>query len=356
MEIVDFRRIKPPDEIGKVKRRFLFPVLAPLAGAYSAASWLWRRLPAKASDPGVPVISVGSISVGGTGKTPLCIHIARKFARQALKVCILSRGYRRKSRRSPLAVSDGKRILATLEEAGDEPFMMAKRLPDVGVVVGKDRVRAARSARGLMDPDLLVLDDGFQYRHILKRAEIVCMDRASLSQGDHTLPLGTLREGFSSIKPTHIMVISSKHGDGEGVIDDFKRHGSQRVFFASQSQPTFSDADGRPVEAQSLQTEGVAILSAIARPGGFENTCLAAGINAAVSIRFEDHHWYTPRDVEKTRAIMGRYGCSILATTEKDIHKLPADLRRFAAVVRVDIEIDDEDRFWEILNAAIEVE
>lgn len=330
----------------------LLPALAVLAGLYGAAVWVWRRLPVESSDPGVPVISVGSISVGGTGKTPVCMYVAREFARRAVRVCILSRGYRRKGRTSPLVVSDGERVVATVEEAGDEPYMMARRLAGVGVVVGRDRIKAALEARRSMNPDLVILDDGFQYRHIAKRAEIVCLDWDSM-RARAALPLGPLREGRSAIGVEHIVVFFLRDGEARPQQDDLDQLGCREVFYAGWSQPVHRDGDGNEISADDMSGSRVAIVSGIARPGRFETTCLAAGLSAPVTIRFDDHHWYTQADANTIKVAMSQFGCDRLVTTEKDIHKLPADLRQAAVVLEIDTEIDDADRFFKTLAAAI---
>jgi tetraacyldisaccharide 4'-kinase len=356
MDIIDLRKIKPPDEIGAFKRGILFPVLAPLSGVYALASRLWRSTPPKVTDPGVPVISIGSISVGGTGKTPLCMHVARRFAARGTRVCVLSRGYRRRSKRSPLAVSDGDRLLATVEEAGDEPYMMARRLPGVAVMVGKNRIEGALAANDMFAPALLVLDDGFQYRRIAKSAEIVCLDLASLKSGAAVLPLGSLREGLSSVKADHIVVVFLRHGDRVPSPGDIKRLRSRNVFYAARSKPCFVDGNGKAIDTGVPATDRVAIVSGLARPAGFEKSCLAAGVNAAVSIRFEDHHWYQEEDIDKIKSVMNAGRCNRIVTTEKDIYKMPAELKEMAIVARTDTEIEEADRFWNLLDDRVRVD
>ena len=350
MQIIDQRTIKPPDEIGPVRRVLLAPLLAPLSCAYALAVGAWRSMPRRAADPGVPVLSIGSISVGGTGKTPLAIEVARSFMERGVRVGILSRGYRRRSRQSPLAVSDGRRILVDVEEAGDEPFTMARRLPGVGVVVGRNRFEAALFARDLFDPRLLILDDGFQYRRILKSAEVVCLDPPCLKSGTALLPLGPLREGLASVRHNHIVVITLGVGE-EPPPEDLSRLAADNIFFFRRSRPTFADSSGKTVDLRGHG--GVVILSGIARPAAFEASCLAAGVNGIVSVRFEDHHWYGQKDSDTIRSVMERTGCSRLVTTEKDMVKLPGELRRMAVVARADPVIDQPDRFLNVLETAL---
>jgi tetraacyldisaccharide 4'-kinase len=352
---MDLRAIRPPDELGRSRRLLLTPLLAPLAAGYAIAIRAWRSWHVRASDPGLPILSIGSISVGGTGKTPLAIEVARRFAARGVRVGIVSRGYRRKSTKSPLAVSDGRRLLVGVEEAGDEPYMMAKRLPDVGVVVGRNRFRAALVARDLFDPGLLILDDGFQYKRIAKSAEIVCLDRRCLKAGTPLLPLGPLREGLGALRPDHIAVITLGLGEDPPPPEDLARLGVHNIFFFKRSTPTFTGSNGKAVGIDLLTSSRVAVVSGIARPADFEASCLAAGLDVAVSVRFEDHHWYVTKDVDTIRSVMERTGCSRLVTTEKDMVKLPAELRHVAVVARADPELSEPDRFFSVLEGAVGV-
>jgi tetraacyldisaccharide 4'-kinase len=346
MEVVDLRRIKPPDEISPWRRKMLFPVLAPLSVVYGGAMWLWRRLPARSVDLGIPVISIGSLSVGGTGKTPLCMLVAQRFAGSGRRACVISRGYRRRQRRSPLLVSDGRQVLATVEAAGDEAYMMAKRLRGIGVAVGKDRYAAALEARRRLDPDVLVLDDGFQCRHLVKHVEIVCLDRSSLCTGAATLPLGVLREGWSAIKLADLIVIVLNPEDPEPRKGDCTRLGSHNVFFAVRARPVFLDHYGKPLDREELDGRRNLLISGIARPETFEIGCLREGVNVVASMRFEDHHWYVESDVKKVTTFMEEHACSHIVTTEKDFHKLPARLREVASILRMDLALKDEEDFW----------
>jgi tetraacyldisaccharide 4'-kinase len=343
MDVIDLRRLRPPDEIGSVARGLLLPVLAPLSLLYGLGAWVRRKLPVKVVATDVPVVSVGSIAVGGTGKTPICIYVARMLQAAGSRVCIISRGYRRRSRLSPLAVSDGNRMLASLEDAGDEPYMMARRLPGTGVVVSADRVQAALEAERIMEPTVLVLDDGFQYRNIQKDVEVVCLDSTTLKGPSATLPLGILREGWSAIKPEHLIVIMLADGARKPCGEDLERLGSSSIFYATRSEPVYIDSADHPVS--DLTARRVMLVSGIARPGAFEATCTSSGLNVVASLRFDDHHWYGPADAERMRKAMKRYSCDNLVTTEKDMPKIPEELRFRTLVARTDVVIEDAERF-----------
>jgi tetraacyldisaccharide 4'-kinase len=369
METIDLRRIKPPDEVGAGKRKALFPVLAPLSLLYGLGMRLWRRLPLEAFDPGIPVISVGSLSVGGTGKTPLTMAVARRVAGRGLATCIISRGYRRKEKASPLLVSDGRRVLVGVGAAGDEPYMMAERLGGVAVVVGGDRAAAARLALDRLRPDLIVLDDGFQCRSLAKSAEVVCLDSKSLSAGSATLPLGILREPWAAIEAAHLVVLVLREGEAEPALEDLARLGSRPVFTAVRTGARLlkgASAPGAhdpPFEAADLpegsklggdwKAARVVLVSGIARPESFETGCAELGMNVVASLRFEDHHWYTERDAERVKQVMERHSATHLVTTEKDFYKLPGSLSRLALFLRIDLALVEEDRFWNALDTMV---
>lgn len=352
MNIVDLRKVKPPDEVGKL-RQALLPLLLPAAGLYHGATWLRRRIPNRPPDPGVPVISIGSISVGGAGKTPLCMLVARHFWGAGRRTCILSRGYRRLSKESPLVVSDGRELLATVESAGDEPYMMASRLEGTAVVVGSDRAAAARLAVHDLGSDLLLLDDGFQTRRIAKSVEVVCLDRKSMDPGAAVLPAGILREGRSAIKWADLIVVMLGPGEEGPAPEDLAWLGGREVLVAVRAVGSLVGSDGTPLDWEAVRTRRSLLVSGIARPENFERICLEEGLNVAASARFEDHHWYGEADEERLFGLMEELSCDMVVTTDKDVHKLPWGLRSRAAVLVMEIALRDEHRFWSRLDESL---
>jgi tetraacyldisaccharide 4'-kinase len=353
MEIVDARRLRPVNQMGSIQRACLAPAAVPLSLLYGALAGLWRRLPARADDLGKPVVSIGSILAGGSGKTPLCMHLAGTLAQRGQRVCIVSRGYMRRGGRSPLVVSDGDRVLASVEEAGDEPFLMATRLSGVGVVVGKNRAEAAAAARAAFDPDLFILDDGFQARGVVKTLEIVCLDRASLTSEERFLPWGRLREGWGAIQERHVVVVLL---DGEEAPPAGGRPAglaARVVFFAVRTGPVFIGPDGRALGRGDLVEDPVLVLSGIARPAGFEAACLAAGLKIPASLRTDDHHWYNAGDVARILALMERHRCERLVTTEKDLVRLPQELKARAVALRADMALTDARGLWDLIEGGL---
>jgi tetraacyldisaccharide 4'-kinase len=334
------------------RKALLAPLAYPLSRVYAAGIKVWRRRRASALDIGVPVLSVGSISVGGTGKTPLSMLIAEHFRDLARSVAIVSRGYKRKRGPSPLVVSDGRDIRAGVEEAGDEPYLMARRLAGVPVVIDSDRVRGALEARDVFGPDIILLDDGFQCRGISKRLDIVTLGPDALAPGAGYLPWGPLREGLDAVGEEDFMVyVARSQGErdyiwgeeGRGAAAHLRRR--KHFYLASYTSPVIVDGGGSPGEAP---VGPAVVVSGIARPEGFEATCGGLGIEVALRMRFDDHHWYGPADVELIEGAMRERGCQWLLTTEKDFWRLPAGLRERARAVRVSLEVDDTEFLMDV--------
>jgi tetraacyldisaccharide 4'-kinase len=350
MDVIDLRSLKPPDEYGGTIRGLLLPVLVPLSGLYAAGARIWRMIPVVTHDIGIPVVSVGSLAVGGTGKTPACMHIAARFRDLGRKVCVLSRGYRRTSAGSPLVVSDGSNMLAGVRDAGDEPYMMAKRLDGVGVVVGGDRWEAALEARERLGAEMLILDDGFQVRNLHRQADVLCFDEGSVTGWNAPLPLGTLREGWSAIRPEHLVIILLKDRDKRPRDVDLARLDGAEIFYAFRSTPTIEAASEGAIGMVDSSDRRFALVSGLARPAAFERTCRDIGIDAPVSIRFEDHHWYSDKDVALIGDIIVRYGCTRVLTTEKDVWKMPVGLREITFKLLTDFDFVESDAFWQSLD------
>jgi tetraacyldisaccharide 4'-kinase len=355
MKIVDRRRMRPLMDAPGGQRVLLFPLFYGLSLAYGELMAVWRRLPPRPVRTGVPVVSVGSTIVGGTGKTPLCMLVAGMLASSGRKVCLISRGYMRRGGCSPLLVSDGRRLLADVREAGDEPYLLAKRLPGVRVIVDKDRARAAQSALSGERPDVFLLDDGFQTRTIVKNLEIVCLDAESLSKRQFFVPLGRLREGLAAIGPNHAVVVKLEQDEAPPGPSVLGRLRTPLIFLARRERPVLVDSEGRPVEEARHKKRRFLALSGVARPAAFERSCEACGLDVAVSVRMDDHHWYDETDAQEVGNLMTSFGCDGLVTTEKDFYRLPKALGSRAIVLRDQLAMDEALRFSEMLETHVRV-
>lgn len=355
MEIIDQRKLRPLDQAGPALRGMLAPGLYPASVIYGAVAALRRCLRGSGPDVGVPVISVGSVLVGGTGKTPICMLVAECLNGLGRKVCIISRGYMRKGGASPLVVSNGRETLADVGDAGDEPYLMARRLPGVCVMVDKDRSRAARAAVSQFEPDVFVLDDGFQTRSIRKCLEIVCIDAASLRSRQYLLPVGRLRERWGAIRPEHVVIIVVNRWEPPPDPAWLGRFAARRVLVAVRDVSAVLDSSGGRVDPGSLGDRRLLVLSGIAKPTGFEDACRSLGLPAVVSLRMDDHHWYNEKDTDRVVELMKQYQCTNLVTTEKDFYRLPGELRHGAMVVRDRLSVGDPAALTDILRQAARI-
>ncbi|MBN1782991.1 tetraacyldisaccharide 4'-kinase [bacterium] len=309
-------------------------VLGPLACSYGAVTGLRNRLYdahiIKSFRLNARVISVGNITVGGTGKTPVVAAIARSLQARGKRVVIQSRGYGRKSH-GFLMVSDTESVLTTAACAGDEPYMLATTLPGIPVIVGADRLEACRNAIAHFGPDILILDDAFQHRCIRRDMDVVTMDTSAPWGNGALLPAGPLREAKHHLKRADIVVLTRAHEP------DQKERRKQDVGRWTNAPVTFSEhkpvewihlKSGAPMPLTAFENEQAIALSGIANPDSFLDTLRSCAVEPLEMMRFPDHHWYTPNDLKKIARVAAKHQASLILTTEKDGVRLEG-LNRF---------------------------
>jgi tetraacyldisaccharide 4'-kinase len=304
-----------------------------------------------------PVISVGNLCVGGTGKTPLVILLADLLKAWGHSGAVLSRGYGRKSRRVVQVVSDGRGILCTVTEAGDEPLMMAHRLPDVWIWVGSDRHRVGVAALERGSPDVYLLDDGFQHQRLYRDLEIVVL-RAPRPLGNGKLiPAGPLREPPEAVKRAQLVVINSgdiTYGAADAV-DTVRALCPCVPIVRARYRPhsLWKVGDGMRISLDALKGRRVAAVGGIGHPRGLERTLDALGARVARSLFFPDHHWYTPKDIERIRGLFPHV--EAVVTTEKDAWKLRetgiGDADMWA--LRVDMEVQEAEVLADVVDTCL---
>jgi tetraacyldisaccharide 4'-kinase len=279
-----------------------------------------------------PVVSIGNITVGGTGKTPMVIMLAETLKKEGFRPAVLSRGYGGKKRDRVNIVSDGKNILMGIQEAGDEPLLMAQSLGDVPVITGKKRYRTGRYAIDNLKADILLLDDAFQHRSLKRDIDIVLLDGERPFGNGYMLPRGMLRESKSALKRADIVVLTGNDGDekeSEGEVRILRKYTGAPVFFASRKPNSVIDGktgEKRPLEY--LKGKRICAFSGIAKPENFRETLTSLGGTIAAFIPFPDHHVYTEGDIEEIARRAAESSAEIVITTEKDGVKL-IDLPRF---------------------------
>lgn len=277
----------------------------------------------------VPVISVGNLSVGGTGKSPVVQMVVRLLQHHGYRPAIVMRGYRRRSK-GLVVVHDGASIVATVAAAGDEAFMHARTL-DVPVVVCEHKVDAAVHAAGMLPCDVIVVDDGFQHRALHRDVDIVLVDERTIHQ-PQLLPQGRLREPLTSLRRASIVLLMSpsltRHDvapyvDGNVLVTHVVIEPTPLLSMEGSAPRSIADAIPRG--------ERVVMVSGIANPERFRATVAQLGIDVATILEYGDHHDYTKRDVMSVITAARTAETATVITTEKDAVKLDAYRSSFDA-------------------------
>lgn len=302
-----------------------------------------RHWSTRAASLGRPTVSIGNLHWGGSGKTPAVIAVALGLAEQGKRVAVLSRGYRRKGR-EPLIVSLGEGPLASVEQAGDEPVMLAGQAPGVVVAVGADRRAAAALAlERAPDVDVFVLDDGFSHLRVRRDVEILTFPATDPFAGGLLLPGGRLREPLGMVRLADAAVITGLERGVEPPADfepTLRRDGFKGPVFTSTLR---SELLGGPTPERPLLVTGVA------RPERVARTAAAAGLDCVGHLRFPDHHGYPPRSLRAIESACARHRCDAVVTTSKDAVKLRGRLPAGSPPLlelRVEAEIEPEFLPW----------
>ncbi len=283
-----------------------------------------------------PVVSVGNLTVGGTGKTPFVLHLAERFLSQGRRPAILSRGYGRRSRGIVL-VSKGDGPLVGPDEGGDEPVLLATRLPGAIVVVARRRAEAARAAESLA-PDVFLLDDGFQHLSVRRDLDLLLLDAADPFGGERYPPFGRLREPLSAMRRADGFVFtrsSNGHPTAAGLSAVAAANPTAPVFTAQIGPEGLMEVSGAP----SPKPERCVAVCGIARPASFLGSLAAIGIEPADWLVFPDHRRYADRDVRRIDAAARRTASAAVVTTEKDAVKLAGRLSFPLLAVRLELEV-----------------
>lgn len=335
----------------------------PLGLLYGAAMRarmaLYRRGWIASSELGVPVISIGNITAGGTGKTPVVAWIARALVQQGLCVCILTRGYGRRRAGERVLVSDGERILADALEGGDEPRLLAELLQGAAAVISdKDRVAAANWARENLGSEIFLLDDGFQHLRVKRTLDIVTIDASNPWGGGRLLPQGRLREPPGGLSRADLIIIT--RSEQASNINLLRREaesfsGRKNVFISRTRthavRPLVPTEHGVTSPASSYR---VAAFCALGNAQAFFNHLGRSGFDLTYTRAFTDHHSYKQSDIERVVREAQERGAEALLTTAKDAVKLRSirfDIPCF--VVEIEFEFEDERNLRKILSQAI---
>ena len=274
------------------------------------------------------VISVGNITLGGTGKTPAVIQIAKVLQEQGKRVAVISRGYGRKNENEVLVVSDvsdGRSVKSDPRLYGDEPVLIASSLPGVAVIVGADRYRAGQAALDHFKPDVLILDDGYQHVRLKRDLNIVLIHADDPFGRGRLFPAGVLREPLQSLARADAVLITNtgRGQDMDGLRRVIERHTAAPVFTASHV-PTGVKDIMKDSEKPLSSLRGTALLafSGIARPQTFFSLLRELGASVIHELPFPDHYRYSSKDLDRILHMAREAAADMIITTEKDAVRL----------------------------------
>jgi len=328
------------------------------SGIAQSRLWLYRKRILHDQPLGCLVVVVGNLTVGGTGKTPVVEKFARALRDRGRRVAILSRGYRSKSapmwkkwwyrlshtdEPPPRIVSDGHRVLLDSEQAGDEPYMLARNLPGVFVIVDKNRVKAGTYAIKKFGCDTLILDDGFQYLPLKGRLNLLLVDKTNPFGNGHLLPRGILREPIKHLKRASYVFLTKSDGVRDLELEELiQKHNPGVDIIECAHRPQFLQRFGtderQPLEW--LNGKKVGAFSGIAVPESFEKFVRDLGGHIAFTRRFLDHYRFTSEDFVAIFTEGIEQKVEFIVTTEKDAVRLPDGLPCAVPIYYLRLEID----------------
>ena len=304
------------------------------AGLYQSGTLSSKRLPR-------PVISVGNIAVGGTGKTPVTAYIARLLLGQGLRVAVLSRGYGGSREGQTTVVADGKSLLLSADECGDEPFLLASTIPGLMVVIGPDRHTAGLLALDSLNPDVFLLDDGFQHLRLQRDLNILLVDYKHPFGNGWTLPAGLLREPPSAARRADL-VIQTRCPAGAEVAElvPGRPHCSARHLLGD----AIPLVGGEVLRLEALRGKKLLAFAGIAEPEGFFAGLRALGLNLVATLNFPDHAVYDAVALAEIADRLRTSGANLAVTTEKDgvkLRTLSPDVAEKTVLACLELSFDD---------------
>jgi tetraacyldisaccharide 4'-kinase len=271
-----------------------------------------------------PVVSVGNLTAGGTGKTPLVVCIANILLRRGWRPSILTRGYGRRSEAKIIIVEPGSGHLANPQETGDEPALLARTLPDVPVVICADRFRGGKAAEVRFQVDAHILDDGFQHLALARDLDLLALDATQTISDRLLLPAGRQREPLSALRRAQIVVLTRTDSADPQPLEDLvlKVHPAAKVFRSQTKLLGWTDAlSGEAVSIEKFLTLKVAAFCGLGNPQAFFADVRRWGFNLAGEDAFPDHHVYTDEEIQRMVAGARKNGAAALLTTQKDAVK-----------------------------------
>jgi len=339
-----WRRMASGSDTGAVSR-VLRGVLSPPSLLYAFVlrirAEFYRRGLLKTNRLPRPVISIGNITVGGTGKTPVTAHVARLLMAQGLKVAVLSRGYGGTLEGQAAIVSDGHTISLTPEQCGDEPFFLAESVPGLAVIIGSDRFAAGELALSECPPDVFLLDDGFQHLRLHRDLNILLLDCSRPFGNGCTLPAGVLREPEMAAGRADLVVLT-RCPNGARPLSPVP--GTPYFCARHDLNDLVPLAGGEPLSFAELRGRSVVAFSGIAEPQIFIDGLKKQGLQVTGSRCFPDHAVYDEARLAEVKELLDTPGADFAITTEKDgvkLGRLPAAYAQRILLARLSLGIPD---------------
>ncbi len=314
----------------------------------------------------VPVLSIGNITAGGTGKTPFAAYICHQFLSHGIFPTVLMRGYKAKNNDKPLIVSSGENIAVKQEDAGDEAYLLAHSIHGAGVVIAKSRVEGAKIAVNSLGAEVIILDDGFQHRKLHRDVNMVLIDATNPFGYDYVLPRGLLREPLEGLKRADIFILTKVDQVDLKTIEKIKSRLRQyndhapivETIHAPQGVRTLEEwVEGKSRNHSVLDQKWLAV-SAIGNPESFKKTLETSQCHVIDSYVFMDHHAYTMEDVTAIEKRALEKGATAIVITEKDAVKLEPLIqqhRNLWHVLPISINVtNNEDALLQLISTVIE--
>jgi len=336
---------------------FLFKLGRPISPLYSLAmsirSFLYNKKILKSYSLSVPVISIGNLTMGGSGKTPVTMYLAKLLQKHGYRPAIISRGYGGKAKGQINIVSNFDEVFLNPEQAGDEPFMLATSLQGVPVVTGKSRVHPCRYAIDTLKCDILLLDDGFQHLSVNRDIDIVLFNATTLAGNSRVFPAGVLREPVTALKRCQAFVLTGVDENNTERTTAFSsllqtKFPDKPVFCAPISQYSVRSAESKTLISKGSSLGKVFTFCAIANPIRFKNSLDSIGIDRVGFKTYKDHGKYSQNTMDTLCEIAIQKGATCLLTTQKDYVKI-MDLTTSLPLHILEIDLELPPSFGQFL-------
>jgi tetraacyldisaccharide 4'-kinase len=341
---------------GRRRSPFWEAVLSLLSASYGvvirARAGLYRLHVLTRKELPCNVISVGNVTLGGTGKTPAVIHVAALLQKNQRRPVVVSRGYGREDEAEIVVVSDGVSVLVDTKRGGDEPVLIGLKLPGVPVIVGRNRYQAAQEALQGFNSDTVILDDGFQHVQLKRTCDIVLIDALNPFGNGKLFPAGILREPVSAIKRAHAVLITN--ADETVTVNTLKetirRHTAARIFTSNRQPLDLIDCcSGETKPLSVLRGTRVLAFSGIARPASFTELLQSFGAIIAEGFAYPDHHDFRKSDLADVFKKAADQKVSMIITTEKDVVRLKKLKPDGIWVLRIELIVHEREAWEEFL-------